>query len=226
MKTSLIFLSLLTALLFFAGCGQNKKTGTVTVQVKAKYGNQAFALNTPNTDPNGRRIQVDNFKFYLSHIKLVKTDNSEVEIRDVILCDMSNPLSLTFNAGFINDNFKAIRFSCGIDSVQNATDPNTITGDSNPLSNASDMYWPWLKYKFQSMEARVDTTTNATGTFTWYPIYHIGSNAYYRTTELSKIFSVCCSDEYKLNVVLDVEKIFFGAQTLDIISERITQSGS
>ena len=127
---------------FISSC-HKPKDGSFTLQLKAKYGNQSFAVNTPNTDPQGRRIQIDNLKFYLSHIKLIKTDNSEVELKDVMLCDLGNPNSLSFNNADVKGDFKAIKFSCGVDSVQNLTDPLSVPS-SNPLSSDNNMYWSWL----------------------------------------------------------------------------------
>ncbi len=222
MKYSPVFL--LVALLFIASC-RKPKDGNFTLQLKAKYGDQSFAINTPNTDPQGRRIQLDKLKFYLSHITLVKTDNSEIELKEVMLCDFEAPNSLSFNVADINGDFKGIKFSCGIDSIQNNTDPNTIADDSNPLSNNSGMYWSWLKYIFEMVEARCDTTSTGSGPFNWFPLYHIGANAQYREVAISKTYSVCCDNKLTLNLVLDVKKIFYGSsQTLDIIAESTSQT--
>ncbi len=197
--------------------------GNLTLKVNAKYGDQAFALNSPNTDPNGRRIQVEKLKFYLSHIILVKTDNSEVELKDVLFLDMANTGSLICDLGNVTGDFKAIKFSSGVDSLQNETDPLSAPSGS-PLSGDNGMYWSWLKYQFVMFESRADTTTTGSGNFNWYPVYHIGGNNYYRTTQLAKDFSVCCGNQLTLNLTLDIKKIFFGNENLDIISERSTQS--
>jgi len=220
MKYSLLFFLITVFLL--SGC-RKTKDGNFTLQVKAKYGDQSFAIYSPNTDPVGRRIQIDNLKFYLSHIKLVKTDNSEIELKEVILCDFTDPNSLFINVANITGEFKALKFSCGVDSLQNQTDPNAVPS-SSPLSGDKNMYWSWLKYQFEVLEARADTTTTGTGAFNWFPLYHVGGNSYYRSTTLLKNFSVCCDNKYSLNLTLDVKKIFYGTQTLDIIAERTTQS--
>lgn len=208
---------------FFSSCKKNKE-GNFTFTIRATYGNESFAIGSPNTDPQGRRIQIDNLKFYLSHITLIKPDNSEVELKEVMLCNLSDPNSLTFTVPNLNGDFKAVKFSSGVDSVQNETDPLSVPS-SHPLSSDNNMYWSWLKYQFELLEARCDTTTTGAGNFNWFPRYHIGGNALYRTTTLNKNFSVCCNNKYSFKVVLDVKKIFYGAQTLDIITEDDTQSG-
>ena len=222
MKPLISFLLFPFAFLLTLTSCHKQKDGNFTLQLKAKYGDQSFAIHTPNTDPAGRKIQVENLKFYLSHVTLIKTDNSETELKDVLFCDFSNPTTLPFNCANVTGDIKAIRLSCGVDSVQNLTDPDAVTS-SNPLSGYNGMYWSWLKYQFEVLEAKADTTTTGTGTFNWHPVYHIGGNALYRTTTISKSFSVCCDTKYTLNVALDVKKIFFGTQTLDIITEPSTQ---
>lgn len=206
-------------------CRKEKKEGNFTMQLKAKYGDAPFSIYGTNIDPQGRRVQIDNLKFYLSHIKLVKTDNSEVELKQVILCDFSNAASLTFNTNNLEGDFKAIKFSCGLDSAQNESDPLAYPA-GEPLSGENNMYWSWLKYQFHVVEGRCDTTTTGTGSYNWFLRYHIGGNALYRSTTINKSFSVCCNNKAAINLVLDVKKIFYGVQTLDIVAEPETQSGA
>lgn len=221
--TSLV---LATLLFFISGCKPDTKQGNFTLELKAKYGDQSFSLNTPNTDPQNRRIKMDELKFYLSHISLVKTDNSEVNLSEAALIDFSNPNTLSISVDNISGDFKSLRFSTGLDSVQNATDPLSVPS-SNPLSNDMGMYWPWLKYIFYKLEARCDTTGTGSGSYNWFPLYHIGTNSMYRQVTLDKTFSVCCNNQYTLTLYLDVKKIFYGdTQTLDIISESSTQMGT
>ena len=219
------YVCFLVAFVFLLSSCKPKKEGNFTLQLKAKYGNQSFAINTPNIDPQGRRIQIDNLKFYLSHIKLVKNDNSEIELKDVVLCDLADPNSLLINVDNVTGDFKEIKFWCGVDSIQNLTDPNTVAS-GKPLSGDNNMYWSWLKYQFEVLESRADTTTTGTGAFNWFPLYHVGGNSLYRSALLTKNFSVCCDNKYTLNLTLDVKKIFYGTQTIDIITERTTQSSA
>ncbi|MES2620918.1 MAG: MbnP family protein [Bacteroidota bacterium] len=217
--------SVVIILFLFSSCERKIETGNFTLQFKAKYGEQDFAINTPNTDPEGRRIKLELLRFYLSHITLIKNDNSEIELKDVALIDFSNPLSLSYNLDNISGDFKGIKFGAGLDSIQNLTDPSTID-DENPLGN-QEMYWSWMKYIFEVLQAKCDTTTTGNGAFNWSPSYHIGTDAMYRQTELTKDFSVCCDNKYTLTVWLDVKKIFYGStQTLDIITQRTTQMGN
>jgi len=175
------------ALIFTAGC-KNTKTGNLTIQIKPKYGTQDVVLNDANltVDPNNRRIQFNTLKFYLSHITLVKTDNSETEVKDVAIFDMSDPSLATLTINNLSGSYKAIKFGCGIDSVQNLSDPLSISG---PLNGSNGMAWPMLKYQFEIFEARMDTIPGDLTTLPdFFPQYHIGGNDFYRHTQLSNSF--------------------------------------
>ena len=69
-------------------------TPSFTLKMKAKYGNQPFALNSPNIDSAGRYIVMSSLQFYLSHISLVKTDGSKVSIADAAVFNFSDTATL------------------------------------------------------------------------------------------------------------------------------------
>jgi hypothetical protein len=199
--------------------------GTLTLTVKAKYGTQPFVLHTANTDPDGRRLEVETLKFYLSHIKLEKLDGSEIELKDVVMCSFADPASLTYKIEGLDGDFKSLKFSCGVDSLQNLTNP-ILQLSSSPLSNDKDMYWTMFKYIFHKMEVQSDTTNTGTGPFNSFARYHTGTNALYRTVRLAKDISLCCKNNATINVVLDVKKIFWGTQTIDVRYENEVQMNS
>jgi len=225
LSQSLLLALTCSVLLGISACKPEKKTmGNLNIELKAKYGDQNFSLNTTQTDPAGRRVLIDKLKFYLSHITLIKTDNSEVEVKDVAFFSFESPLSLTLNVSSSEGNFKAIRFGCGLDSVQNETDPLAVPSE-HPLSNDNDMAWPMIKYRFEVLEGKSDTTAGQSGTLTNPILYHIGTNTCYRQTMLPHDFSVCCGKPTTLTIYVDVKKIFYGdTQTLDIISEGTSQT--
>src|ERR1035441_7128768 len=49
---------------------QPSNTSAITLVIKAKYGTQSFALNSPNIDTAGRYLTMSALQFYLSHINL------------------------------------------------------------------------------------------------------------------------------------------------------------
>ncbi|HWB64979.1 MAG TPA: MbnP family protein [Chitinophagales bacterium] len=197
-------------------------TGTVVLQMSSKYGDQSFALNSFNTDPQGRYLKVQNLAFYLSHIQLVKTDNSVVDLDTVAIFNFDIPatLSVTYKNIPIGE-YKKIIYWNGVDSLQNLHDP----GDPNllsPLSGGYDMWWPMLLYRFETMDAKWDTQD----TLLRHGLtYHIGTNAIYRSGQVDGNFSVTGGNTTNLNMVLDVKKIFYpdNNDSIDLVNEGQTQ---
>lgn len=215
------------SLLFILSC---KKPGpsTFTLNLKTKYGTQDFALNSANTDAQGRYVIFSTFKFYLSHINLIKTDGSLVNVADLAIFDLSDAATLSVSIKNVEGDFKGISFGCGLDSVQNRSDANndSLYPFPNPYNGLWDMYWDMnTQYRFEVVEGKWDTAVM--------PImrnvifYHIGTNPAYRQGQINKSFSVCCGNPYTLNLTLDVQQIFNNTATgkvIDIATEPSTSS--
>ena len=172
------------------------------LQLKAKYGSQSFALNTPNIDSSGRFISITALQFYLSHINLIKTDGSKVNLSSAAI------------------------FGCGLDSIQNKSNANDSVFP-NPFSGLWNLYWDMVsEYRFEVMEGKWDTQDTAS--FRNFLVYHIGTNAAYRSTQLNKNFSVCCNTPYTLTLYIDVQQILSNnttGETINIVTEPETSSG-
>ena len=227
MKAPVLFAALFLGFILFSISSCKKDKGSnFTLQLNAKYGSQSFVMNSANVDPQNRYIVMSNFEFYLSHIYLIKTDNSLLKVSDVALFDFSNPSSLSVSVNNVDGEFTGISFVCGLDSLTNDTTNSLLYNTPNPLSYAYNMYWlAWNSYRFEVLEGKWDTAVM--------PImrngllYHVGNNTAYRQTQINKPFSVCCSKPYTLNLNLDVEKIFFNTstnETLDIVTQASTSS--
>jgi hypothetical protein len=194
------------------------------MQVVPKYGASAFQLDKTITDKNGRRMNFERFRFYLSNIKLVKTDNTIVPLKSVVYLDMEKNPALTFDVDATNGDFKELQFSIGIDSIQNLTDPTSVA-ESDPLNANKDMWWGTTqKYVFSRLEGSADTAVGGTGNLNWKLLYHIGQNENYRTVKLSKAISILADKQTTLVLNFDLEKVFFGTSTVDIKTEPVTHS--
>jgi hypothetical protein len=171
-------------------------------------------------------IAVTAFKFFLSNISLVKTNNDTVNVSAVSYLDFSMPSTLTIQINNIaSGEYKGISFGCGLDSIQNNTNIASIdsTDYSSPLSSQYDMYWPMLKYRFEVFEGEWATSKAALANNQTGLTYHIGGNSYYRLTQLNQNFSICCGNTTTLNLNMDVQKLFYAsADTLSIVTENYT----
>ena len=221
---TMILVVLLGALLALSSC---KKPGaTFTLQLKAKYGAQDFRINSTYVDPLGRYVNIGTLKFYLSRINLIKNNGSLVKVTDLAIFDFSDTTALSISVPNINGSFTGISFACGLDSVTNDTADPLNYSVPNPLAGDYNMYWSMLKYQFEILEGKWDTQDTA---FLHNPlVYHIGTNAAYRQTQLNKSFSIS-SNNYNMVVYLDVEQIFNNAttgETINLVTESSTMSSS
>jgi hypothetical protein len=223
MRISKLFIIVLFG--FVIGFSSCKKEGptTFTLQLKAKYGNQNFEMNSTNTDPAGRYVSLSTLKFYLSHINLIKSDGSTVNVASVAIFDFSDTANLTsVSVKNIQGSFTGISFACGLDSLTNDTTNALNYSLPNPFSYTYNMYWPMIDYQFEILEGKwddQDTSFLHNGL-----LYHIGTNAAYRQTQLNKSFSVS-GNPYTMTVYLDVEQIFNNTPTGETIN-LVTQPSS
>ena len=195
-------------------CKKETTKSNFTLQIKGKFGQQAFSFNSPVTDSTGKVIMFNTLQFYLSHINLIKSDGSLVNVAPVALFSFNDSM-LTVTGSNVPGNYRGISFSCGLDSLANDTTSPNLYLPPNPLSGSYNMYWPMIKYEFELVEAKWDTAQlpvlrNAI-------VYHIGTNAAYRTVQLNQNFTVT-GPAYNLVLYLDVAQIFNNSTTGESIN--------
>jgi len=207
-------LALFALVIVFSGCKKQGPT-TFSLQVKGVYGNQSFGLNTPNIDAQGRYVKLVTLSFYLSHINLIKSNDSLVNLASVALFNFGDTM-LTLSVPNIEGDFKGISFACGLDSFTNdTTNPNNYI-PPNPLAGAYDMSWPMIRYQFEVLEGYWDTANIPI--YSHALVYHIGTNPAYRPAiQLSQAFSVSGSP-YTMVMYLDVSQIFNNTVTGESIN--------
>jgi len=208
----------------FSSCKPKETNSNLSIQITPKFGMEAFQLDKTIADKNGRRMNFQRFRFYLSNIKLIKTDNTILPLKSVAYLDMEKNPALTFNVDATNGDFKELQFSIGVDSIQNLTDPASVAS-SSPLSADNDMWWGVTqKYVFSRLEGSADTTVGGTGNLNRKLLYHLGQNENYRTVKLAKSISILADKKTTIKLNLDLEKVFFGTNTIDIRTEPVTHS--
>lgn len=218
-----IFLPLLLLAGISACKEPDKQANVFVLNFDAKFGTEDFALNTVYTNTDGRKMRFEKFKFFVSRITLIKTDNTEVEIKDAAIIDFSKPTSLSINAEVDEADFKAIRLGFGVDSAQNETNPQTApAGSALSSTQTGEMYWSWLKYTYQFIEGKYAEP----GSENYYGavLYHIGTNPLYYTRTYNKDFTICCEKEFNTTLTLDVKKIFDGPPAIDLATENVTET--
>ncbi len=215
---SLFLAMLLTAsAALLSGCKHDADsqppTGSVAFELKNMVGQQALALDgTAYTTADGETFTVSTFEYYVSNIKLTKSDGTTYAApNEYHLINTAKPGSSNFTVSNVPaGDYTGVSFVVGVDSTATKGDPLALPGDLNPANN---MYWAWnTGHIFLKLEGTV-TSTSPNKAFTC----HIGG---YRQP-LSAIVTatpslngatlpVRAGQSPKLAVAADVLKIFDG----------------
>lgn len=110
---------------------------------------------------------VTKFKYYISNIRLVKTDGKEYSIPGYFLIDEEQEGSKKLMLASIPDGtYTAIRFIVGVDSLHNCSG-----AQSGPLDPVNGMFWAWnTGYIFLKLEGKSSFSASPGNIFE----YHIG----------------------------------------------------
>lgn len=185
---------------------------TLEFQHNAPGDSLPLQLGTQYLTATGQTYQLDLLAYYVSNIKLVRTDGSTwVEPRSYHLMRLNsatdhNPVVAL--ASVPAGTYTAVEFSIGLDSVTNHHGDQT-----GALSPNEGMYWPWSGYKFWVMEGG------------FWPIggnpenilYHIGSDPQFRTVRLTfpSAATVTSTIAPKAHMFVDVNGFFTGINLAD-----------
>jgi hypothetical protein len=118
-------------------------TGNLKIEFEAMVGNSALVFGTSNTtytNQAGNTFNVTTYKYYISNIKITKTDNSVwTESNSYYLVDHSDPTKEIITIANVPfGSYKAIEFMIGVDSARNNSGAQT-----GALDPANGMFWSW-----------------------------------------------------------------------------------
>ena len=126
-------------------------TGTVKITLVNTVKGKPLELNKGNyTNPFGEAYTVSKFKYYISHVSLVRGKVVFFEEENFHLIDESKPDDLHFSFALEAGSYDALNFMLGVDSLHNVS--GAQTGALDPLN---DMFWTWnTGYVMAKMEGR------------------------------------------------------------------------
>lgn len=212
-----LLLGIIAATLFLGGCKENDPqmpTGlddnTVQVVFAAKANSKAFAMDTKYAlAAEGFNYKFELLKFYLSKVRLVKTDGSEVLLKDIAMIDFrSDKPNVSVGAKIDAGEYKELKFGIGVDSVANVTDPS-LYPNNHPLSLTNGTYWDMgSQYRFLMIEGRLDTLQNDTFDIPF--VVHTGTNELYRTKTFTHAIKFTKADNKVITVEIDLDKFLSG----------------
>jgi hypothetical protein len=144
--TLLAFLLTASAALL-SGCKRDSDSqptvGAVSFEVKNVVGAQDLALDgTTYTTASGETFTVSTFEYYLSNIKLTKSDGTTYAApNEYHLINTAKPASTSFTVSNVpTGDYTGVSFIVGVDSTTTKGDPLALAGDLNP---ANSMHWAW-----------------------------------------------------------------------------------
>ena len=155
-------------------------------------------------DSVSRAFVVTDFRYYISNIKGIRDDGTEHRAPRAVL--LINPGRKGYDIGPLPVGaYKAIRFTLGLDSATNHSDP-TVFDTTNPLAiQTPSMHWDWNSgYLFMKLEGRVDTTIKGTGVPATEFFYHLGMDGMERTIDLPLKFLIGTSSADTVRVKFDL----------------------
>jgi len=196
----------------------------LTLNFQTKINGNALQLNTEYT-VGGAKIQANFLGYYITDIKLVKTDDTEKPISGIYLVKGNETLTIekTADAG----GYKAIKFNVGIaDSLTNHGDPSLYNiGEPLALQSPS-MHWSWNSgYIFFRLDGLVDTSANNQHGVTESLTFHLGRLSSVRNVTVNENFTITGTHDnpgkYAADIILNIEEVFAG---IDLKTDRVTMT--
>ncbi len=221
MKKNIFWAMLLPAFLFLGlivACDDNENQ-TVNLTINGEVGTQPFQFLTDYVSSTGHRYYFTKLSFYISNVKLVRADGTKELLKDVELFSFKTPV--TISGEVPRDNYTAIEFGIGLDSLQNAGNPADFDPE-HPQSYANAPYWGWAsKYIFAQVEGK--SASNTTDAPTQNFLYHTGLDSLYRIVTISKAIEVG-ADKVNADITMKVDKLFSGSYIIDMFNEPLSQT--
>lgn len=180
-------LLLLLAATTFTACKKDDEpdptqTGAMYIELEHVFGPSAFVLNSADyyVTANGDSVKFSLLKYYISNIKLTKSDNTVWTQPDsYYLYDAASPKNLEIT-GIPEGDYTAIEFTVGVDSARNVSGAQT-----GALDPANGMFWSWnTGYIFFKAEG-TSPSASMGGDFTYHVGGYKGDNKAQRTISLS-----------------------------------------
>ena len=217
---------LVSSLLLLSSCKEDPKKEDPTVPThdlqlnfSLQKGGQPYTMNQVVSFDSVQSVRFDLLLVYLSRIELQRSSGEWLEIADVQFLDFSNS-QVTLDLKAPTGSYTALRMGVGLDSTQNASDPNSFPLD-HPLSSQNGMYWSWAtKYRFIIMEGRANMGAldpNTDALLAWHP----GADAFYRNYTFQNSIEVTSGANTPLDFTIDLENVFKGSNgSIDFINEN------
>jgi len=190
------------------------QTGSLSIEFTSNLENLPLELVSRTYDhaPGGSFV-VDDFKYYISNIKLINSNNGNVHADEDGYYLIHKDQDYSNYAITLNDvpsgKYNRIEFSIGVDPARNLSIDNI--GDLDPNNQ---MAWNWnIGYKFMLLEGLfTDEQQNEIPL-----VFHIGADPNFRTylLDLPSELRISKSNALSILIQADIEEFFSNPNTID-----------
>lgn len=180
------------------------------------------------TSPLGDEYKVQEFKYFVSNIELVRADGSVYVIpqdSSYFLINEKKPESKIIQFNAPQGEYVSIKYLIGVDSLRNTMDISKRQGVLDPAGEALGMYWGWnsgyIHFVIEGFSESIPVELSGTQKF----IYHVGGFGGYSTPTINNIKSVELSLADKGTLIVSdakVSNITVAADVNYIFKNKIT----
>ena len=198
-------------------------TGTAMLHMHPKWGDDPFTYGTDYMLDDGRVINFNIARFYMSQFTLL-SDAGETALSEVY--HQFTPSTEQYSLGSVNTgNYTGVRFVLGVDETSNTGDPS-IWPDDHVLSINYPTFdhWNWnMGYVFMKLEGMVDGSATQTGTADSTLVYHVGTQTMARTVTINSTVTIAEGGTGMFHIDVDLKDVFEG---LDMTQDLDTHTGN
>lgn len=224
---------MLTLSLLFSACPSKTnvepQVGTIELNFQLKINGGDAGLRNAYQIGTNRFLRLDSLRFYLSDVRAVKEDGSELAIKDAILFDFDQAARLTHGTGIFytielpTGKYKGLRFRIGLPNNLNHADANNYDL-GHPLNRARGMYWNTTDgYIFLQIAGASDSVL--TGSYATPVSYQVGLDNLLTdkdyTTSSDHTFTIRTKEETQFIIQTELSEIMQG---VDVVRNPITHS--
>lgn len=201
--------------------------GTLALSIGLQFTGKPFVFGEPTEVSPALTVTPLNFRFYVSHVALLRTGGAPVPVDLVTpegtpvpwavhLFNAEDPPSQTLRVLAPSGAYTGLTFTLGIDDACNS---GLAQGRAAPLGDGSQMAWPHLAgYLFLRYEARVD----GAGAPNMIHMGGVPGRIFAPTITVAGALSIAAGQSTARPLTLDVDAIFAGA-TAEIDPETLKE---
>ncbi|RYZ62620.1 MAG: hypothetical protein EOO14_01785 [Chitinophagaceae bacterium] len=241
-----------TTVLLLSACKKEEQPSEADNAVKSELtlefdnvaGNQQLALNTGNyTNGAGERFNVTFLQYYISNIRLKKTNGTEFVVpqnESYFLIQEHKPGTSFCKLSVPEGEYKEVSFTIGVDSLRSTkpiTDRTGVLDPANYPDGHEGIYWNWNSgYIFLKMEGDSPAAPADPSGAKKYR-FHIGGFGGYSSPTANNIrettvpltegnVNVKTGRKPEVHITMDVMKIMKGGSTVSLAANSTVMFGA